>query len=107
MFYTYDQNNSGGNFVIDENVDHYVIIEAESADEANEKATDIGLYFNGVEEGVDCECCGDRWNEQWENGDPVPMIYGTNILDEPNKHDGWIIYFQNGSVQHSARKGNW
>lgn len=48
MFYTYAQNNSYGVFDVDGNVKHYVIIEADSAKEADEKAESIGLYFDGV-----------------------------------------------------------
>ena len=77
MFYTYSQNNSGGSFDIDaENgLAHYVIIEADSMEEANEKATSIGIYFDGVEDGMDCECCGDRWSSDPDEY-KTPMIYG-------------------------------
>ena len=34
--------------------------------EANTKACDIGIYFDGVANGADCECCGDRWRESDE-----------------------------------------
>ena len=30
-------------------------------------AEDIGLYFDGVEQGMDCSCCGDRWYRAWED----------------------------------------
>lgn len=78
MFYEFHQNNSGGSFDVTETVTHYVIIEADSPKEANLKAKDIGIYFNGVEDGFDCSCCGDRWSSVWDNetGDDVPMIYG-------------------------------
>lgn len=59
--FEYHQNNSGGRFSIDKNIDKYVLIFARSIDEANEKFYNIGGYFNGVEEGRDCRCCGDRW----------------------------------------------
>ena len=63
MFYTYRQNNSGGDFHIKPTIGicKYVIIEANSADDANERAEAIGLYFNGCRDGSDCRCCGDRW----------------------------------------------
>ncbi len=58
-FYEYDQNNSGGNFgppAIK------VFIEANSVVEAYEIAQDkYGIYFDGVDNGMDCDCCGDRW----------------------------------------------
>ncbi len=76
MFYEFDQNNSGGRWVSDpmRGIGPKVIIEAASAEEANAKAEDIGLYFDG--EG-DCPCCGDRWCEQWydDKGTDEPMVY--------------------------------
>lgn len=61
--FRFRQNNSGGEFIVDDTVGVHVVIEAESADQANEVATKyLGIYFNGVDEGIDCECCGDRWD---------------------------------------------
>ena len=81
-FFEYHQNNSGGGFDIDESagISVNVIIEADSAEEANRKAEDIGLYFDGD---GDCSCCGNRWYEQWDDsdGDAVPSHYGTPIQD--------------------------
>jgi hypothetical protein len=37
-----------------------VVIEADTANKANEKAQDLGIYFNGVEDANDYECWGDR-----------------------------------------------
>lgn len=63
MFYTFNQNNSGGGFDFDakRGISRYVIISADSTEDAIKRAEKIGLYFNGVESGDDCECCGDRW----------------------------------------------
>lgn len=65
-WYHYCQNNSGGSHEYDASrgisVDVYV--EADSADEANERALEIGLYFDGVDGGRDCDCCGNRWYEE-------------------------------------------
>jgi hypothetical protein len=74
-FYTFNQNNSGGGFDRDEDVSHYVIIEADSAFAANTKAESVGIYFNGCDDGTDCSCCGDRWCEVWGKGDEAPLIY--------------------------------
>jgi len=71
--YRYHQNNSGG-FVVDmptltasegyvEGFDVYIY--ALSKEAANRIAQDKGLYFDGVEKGIDCECCGDRWHAAW------------------------------------------
>lgn len=77
-FYTYNQNNSGGTFIINDDVAHYVIIEADNARAANDKAEDVGIYFEGCDSGTDCPCCGDRWYSPWaDDGEEAPMIYGN------------------------------
>lgn len=94
MFYDFRQNNSGGSFVYDEErgLSVSVIIEAESADDANDRAERIGLYFNGVDEGCDCECCDDRWSRAYkDDGDEVPSRYGTALPTErPKDEIEWV-----------------
>ena len=61
MFYVYRQNNSGGSFrppAVD------VIVEADSAAEADTIAEGVGIYFDGA---GDCPCCGNRWDEAEED----------------------------------------
>lgn len=57
--YTYRQNNSFGRF--DEDMPIKMTIIADSKEEADTKAEALGVYFDGVEKGIDCDCCGDRW----------------------------------------------
>ncbi len=73
-FYTYVQNNSGGYF----EGPKYVIVEADTHREADRRAVDeADLYFDGVESGTDCDCCGDRWTRAWElDAEDSPLIYG-------------------------------
>lgn len=85
-FYTYDQNNSGGSFEFDHRngISLYVIVEADSAGEADEKAEDIGLYFDGA---YDCSCCGNRWHEAggwWsdDEGDQYPSVFGRPVWEK-------------------------
>lgn len=91
MFYDFRQNNSGGRFLFDKGrgIGCYVIIEAESAADANDRAERIGLYFDGVDNEIDCECCGDRWSRSWrdETGDKVPSRYGTALPTERPKNE--------------------
>ncbi len=96
MFYTFRQNNSGGSFVNDENLKGYVIVEANSAGEANEIAESIGIYFGGY---GDCPCCGDRWSMQWdgEEGTEIPSVYDTPVFE----FKGWrkndvIVHYLDG-----------
>lgn len=119
MFYEYNQNNSGGSFFSDDlrGISHIVIIEADSPNQADAKAEDIGLYFNGCDSGMDCDCCGDRWSSQggWtDNGSQVPEHYGREIVngkvsepDEPNRWSNmkWMdgpegyIHYLDGRVE--------
>ena len=78
MFYHYSQNNSGGGFDFDKyrGITNHVVIEADSANEADSRAEDIGLYFDGS---GDCPCCGPRWYNAWEEGgDEDPIVYGKH-----------------------------
>ncbi|WP_145691452.1 DUF7296 family protein [Bacillus licheniformis] len=76
-FYEYTQNNSGGSFLTNDKLCHRIFIEANSYEEADTIAEGLGVYWNGVSEGIDCGCCGDRWG----SADPVD-------LDRINKKDG-------------------
>lgn len=100
-FYTFSQNNSGGTFDVDEKrgIAETVIVEAYSADEANSRAEQIGLYFDG--EG-DCPCCGNRWTACYSDneGTDVPSFYGTPIEQlEPSWYrNRFFIHMLDGSV---------
>lgn len=85
-WYTFSQNNSGGRFIVDDKVDAYVIIQAPDADTANQLAERIGIYFNGVFDGYDCQCCGDRWSSMYSDdyGTDKPEIYGQDVLYSPD-----------------------
>lgn len=67
--YHFRQNNSGGRFEYSRKrgISVNVFVEAESAEVANRKAVDsLGIYFDGCRDGLDCDCCGDRWYETSE-----------------------------------------
>lgn len=109
-FFTYNQNNSGGGFAVDEaaGIAEFVIIEAATANQANGRAVDIGLYFDGVAGGEDCDCCGDRWSGAWsdERGTEVPEVYDKPVLsrDYVNRYrwtspEGFIHYLDGRVVE--------
>jgi len=87
-FFTYSQTTSGGVFC---GPAKYVIIEAPSANVADAIAEDNGLYFDGCATGMDCPCCGDRWDRAWsEEGDDEPTISGDVVgLDCTEYEDSW------------------
>lgn len=72
-FYTFDQNNSGGSFKINAEcgIGYNVVIEANSEEEALKRAEGI-IYFDGVSNDMDCECCGDRWSRYCDENEVVP-----------------------------------
>lgn len=80
-FFEYSQNNSGGDFVYDleRGIGHYVIVEAYNGKDADRRARSIGLYFDGVRDCRDCDCCGDRWSEAYGKGTPDPSHYGEAL----------------------------
>jgi hypothetical protein len=80
MFWHFSQNNSGGSFDFDAaaGITHHVVIEAASAAEANARAQQIGLYFDGV---GDCPCCGKRWSEvDSDEGTEEPRVYDEDAF---------------------------
>lgn len=87
-FYAFHQNNSGGRFVHDRErgIGREVIVEARDRLEAIVFAEDIGLYWDGVEGGRDCGCCGDRWYaSSLMEGTETPEVSGDEeaVLGAP------------------------
>lgn len=101
-YFEYRQNNSGGSFHVDDKVCQYVIIEANSVEDANKKALELGLYWNGVEEDRDCECCGDRWYPadskiELEDNEEIEE-YIKRITRWPNLKPTARIFYRNGDI---------
>ena len=82
-FWCYRQTNSGGSFYFSKSggIGVYVVVEADSATDADRRAEDIDLYFNGCESDRDCRCCGDRWYPASGEGDSVPSVYNVPVED--------------------------
>ena len=79
MFFTLDQTNSGGFFT---GPARFVIVEADTAAEANHRAKKVGVYFDGMRRGIDCRDCGDRWLRTKEQDATVePTIYGDPLAE--------------------------
>lgn len=97
MFYHYRQNNSGGVFRHNDNVDIHVIVEANSDVEADARAETLGLYFDGA---GDCRCCGNRWHTAFD-GDEVPSVYGEEIGGEvPRASANCVLHRANGDISY-------
>jgi hypothetical protein len=92
-------------------ISHHVIIEAGSPSHADDRAESIGLYFHGVNDGRDCECCGDRWHAKarFGDGEDLPSVYGDVVSDAevcPDPSAKWMgndpegyIHYLDGTVK--------
>ena len=89
-FYEFYQNNSGGYF--DTSVPLCLWVEASSAEEACAIAEEHGVYFDGVDKGIDCECCGDRWYsplDQPKTREEVDELIEVRTGPDAIKWDEW------------------
>lgn len=77
--FEYRQNNSGGFF----RGPIYVFVQAKHVSEANYLAeAHMGIYFDGVADDIDCDCCGDRWSEYPRECDDS-LIESKEVVDSP------------------------
>lgn len=109
MWFEFDQNNSGGGFDVDDKLCHRLFIEANGQNEANGIAQDLGVYFDGCDKGLDCDCCGDRWYEGDEKKFPMEWTKSKafNTVEEYAQHlaneYGWTtpdarIFYKDGRI---------
>lgn len=83
MFFTFNQNNSGGYFVEDDNagICECVIIEADSLRAAAKMLKKIGPSVDGFDNS--CSCCGKRWplRSAGMKGDEQPLISRKPLIN--------------------------
>lgn len=107
-FYAFDQNNSGGYFIDDEQngVCEVVIIEAQNANEANSKLNEIGEKVDGFDDF--CPCCGERWYYVDESeARETPSIYSTPIEEYEGSmfRKACYIHYYDGTIKfHEFKK---
>jgi hypothetical protein len=106
-FYDFSQNNTGGKHHIDDEngIGPRVWIEAHSSTEANQLAEELGIYFEGVMNGNDCRCCGDRWY-------PVTEYDGSDVIEPSpeydfNWHDTVYVHKLDGTLERIKGKKKW
>lgn len=106
-FYTVHQNNSGGYYRINEDVDMFVCVQAPNVEIAKDIFKRILKPYREF-----CPCCGERWNDDYlceENGSEVPTIYGEPY--KKFKDSFWangkiIIYYLDGNKEIYALSQN-
>lgn len=100
-FYMWRQNNTGGSFITDGDLSRFVVIEAEGYAQAEEKALNLGIYYNGVDSDRDCSCCGDRWYEGdlvgLEDGDTIEAYLQREEDEYPCRETMTILHLADGS----------
>lgn len=84
-FYKYAQSNPGG--IILKDMPMVLLVQAPSAEVANGIAESHGVYFDGIMNHVDCECCNDRWYRA-EEYEALEGLTAEEIEDKETK----IIY---------------
>ncbi len=108
-WFHFSQNNSGGSFVVDDKLASRLFVQEENADRAVSFAENLGVYFDGVNQGRDCPCCGDRW--YYPHIINFPLRYSEmNIFETVEEYAqfmaneyGWTtpdayIYYKNGQI---------
>jgi hypothetical protein len=100
-FWHFRQNNSGGLFDIDDSrgIGVDVWIEAASLEDAERRAEQIGLYFNGVQDGRDCDCCGDRWYAPWGDAGVEAPIINFDDQHQFSCHNTVYVHHMDGVIE--------
>lgn len=97
LWFHFNQNNSGGYFVENENVCEDVYVQAHTAAEAIAKAETF------MDNSDSCACCGDRWSFWMDDrdGTVVPMRYGEPAeASAPDYfHCHYKLHFIDGHVE--------
>lgn len=81
-WYCFYQNPSGGEYIGPE----YILVQANSASDANDLVQNHGVYFDGCDDERDCECCGDRWDRHYHEdySTDSPCVYGEVVGPSDN-----------------------
>ena len=97
--YIYEQNNSGGAFegVRDTYTKDISILPVRKEDSIIERYVDLAVsdieiiprevYFDGVEEGIDCPCCGNRWSRLDEDYSSKEEVYIFDTEEEYKEYN--------------------
>ena len=102
-FYAHMQNYIAVKFHIDfiAGIFHWVCIEAVAAEETNERALKIGLYFDGALSG-DCKCCGSRWQSVYERDATYTPMAREKSIDEYQRYtfdQSIFIHYLDGFIE--------
>lgn len=105
-WYCFKQNNSHGYYDVTETLCQRLYIEEDYYPFVLIKAQELGCYWHGVARGIDCSCCGDRWNLYWQepinlnkyNGD-IRAYAQKQVNDYCATSPGARIFYKDGRVE--------
>lgn len=101
-FYEFRQTNSGGSIYVsnEEGIGEYVYFQAASPEEANTRASKIGLFGLPY-----CECCGDRFYSLSDYDEPLND--GSSIsLFSLEKTINMFVHMLDGTIHHMVIQNN-
>ena len=97
-WFHFDQNNSGGYFIVNDTVAEDVYIQAENAEQATVRAEAILEPYSEY-----CHCCGERWSYYIgdDDGYDVPTKYATPITNvrASTYHKQARLHHDDGTVE--------
>lgn len=102
-FYLFDQNNSGGYFIRDDNFCELVFIEAiDKQDAVSTLMEKLGAEDHGW-----CGCCGERWSTWGLEGLSQPLEYSSKLKEKVHIYEfpkdscqsEAIIHYLDGTVE--------
>ena len=90
MIYSFRQNNSGGFYR--QPAKFIIVKNARDREHATEIAMSAGMYLQGIAAGMDCYCCGDRWNgvdNEWDTMENALLaINDKDVMQDSMRSDG-------------------
>lgn len=97
---SFNQNNSGGYYIQNEDVSALVCIQGKSLAQIKRKAESL---FSGNDSY--CECCGERWGTWVDEDDMMdePYYYNKPLKDSFDTYDNGsyaTLHFHNGEVRY-------
>ena len=90
MWFEYDQSNPGGSYLSD--MPRTVLVEGKDADDADSRAEEVGVYFEGIDSGRDCSCCNDRWSRAYD--------------DNEGRESAYLEYWSRGGDENKSKKAH-
>jgi hypothetical protein len=101
-WFRFHQNNSGGEYVIDEQIGigHEVWVEATDHEEANEKGSSLGLFGLPY-----CGCCGERFYSalKWDGEDAPKIAESSDWHRSRYGEDITFLHYADGRMVKEVR----